>query len=145
MRYRRLSYRYAVVLGSGGLPSGARTPGDPWRTDRQQVTLAQPSWCPPADVYESQSTVTVTIELAGVDQDQLEALLFQDAVVVEGQRRLPPAEGGGVYHAAQIRQGPFRLEVPLPVPIDPDQVEAHYDGGLLRITFVKADRRQPGW
>lgn len=140
MRYRRLSYRYAVVLGSSR-PVAGQLLGDPWGVERQRVSLAQPSWCPPADVYETESTITVTVELAGVDQDRLEALLFQDAVVVEGQRRLPPAEGGGVYHAAQIRQGPFRLEVPLPAPIDPDRVEAHYDRGLLRITFVKADGR----
>ena len=143
MRYRRLSYRYAVVLATGGAASGAgpRPFGDAWRGEGRGVTLAQTVWCPPADVYETHSTITVTVELAGVDQDELDALLFEDALVVEGRRHLPPADGRGVYHAAQIRQGPFRLEIPLPAPIDPEQVDARYERGLLQITFARVDRR----
>ena len=141
MRYRRLGYRYAVVLASGGMTSGGRALGDQWRAGRLGVSLAQPSWCPPFDVYETQSSIAVTVELAGVVEDELDALLFEDAVVVEGRRRLPPAEARGVYHAAQIRQGPFRLEIPLPAPIDAERVEARYERGLLQITFVKLDRR----
>jgi HSP20 family molecular chaperone IbpA len=55
---------------------------------------------------------------------------------VEGRRQLPaPAEG--VYHAAGIRQGLFQVDVPLPVPVDADRVEARYDRGLLRITLPR--------
>jgi HSP20 family molecular chaperone IbpA len=42
-----------------------------------------------------------------------------------------------MYHAASIRQGPFRVELPLPAPIDPERVEARYDRGLLHITLAK--------
>ena len=143
VRYRRLSYRYAVVLASGGgAPAGDPGPwGESWRVGRPGVSLAQPSWCPPFDVYETESSIWVTIELAGVEEDELDALLFEDALVVEGRRRLPPAEPRGVYHAARIRQGPFRLEIPLPAPIDPERIEARYERGLLQVTFVKIDRR----
>ena len=43
-----------------------------------------------------------------------------------------------MYHAAGIRQGPFRVELPLPAPVDPERVEARYDRGLLRITLPEA-------
>jgi HSP20 family molecular chaperone IbpA len=43
-----------------------------------------------------------------------------------------------VFHAAGVRQGPFRLELPLPAPVDPDGVEARYERGLLRIALRKA-------
>jgi HSP20 family molecular chaperone IbpA len=58
-------------------------------------------------------------------------------LIVEGQRRLQTAGPHGVYHVAEIRQGPFRLELPLPVAIDQERVEARQDRGLLRITFPK--------
>jgi HSP20 family molecular chaperone IbpA len=45
-----------------------------------------------------------------------------------------------VYQAAGIRQGPFRAEVPLPVPVDAERVEARYDRGLLSITLPKGGR-----
>jgi HSP20 family molecular chaperone IbpA len=43
-----------------------------------------------------------------------------------------------VYHAAGIRQGLFRVELPLPAPVDPERVEARYDRGLLQVTLAKA-------
>ena len=78
----------------------------------------------------------VTVDLAGIDQDDLDVVLFEDALIVEGQRRLP-ADPGVVYHVAEIRQGPFRLELGLPGSIDQERVDARYDQGLLRITFLK--------
>src|SRR5690606_2540995 len=63
-------------------------------------------------------------------------LLFEDALIVEGERRLP-SPAAGVYHAAEIRQGQMRLELLLPVPIDLEQVDAHYERGLLEIRLLK--------
>ena len=42
-----------------------------------------------------------------------------------------------VFFMAEIRQGPFRLELPLPATIDQERVEARYDQGLLRMTLYK--------
>lgn len=140
MRYRRLRYRYAVMVTAGQ--------GRPF-DDTRQMELAGPRfaqtyWRPAADVCESERTIEVIVDLAGVDQDELDVILYQDAVIVAGQRRLSAAGPNGVYHVAEIRQGPFRLELPLPVTIDQERVEARQDRGLLRITFPKLERAQIG-
>lgn len=132
MRYRRLSYRYALVLE----PAQPRQLGLADLLSRTNVRLAQTSWRPPADVYETPSRVIVTTELAGIDPDSLDVLLFDDAIVVEGQRRIVPPEEG-VYQSAEIPQGHFRLEVPLPCQVEPDSVDASYEHGLLQITMEK--------
>ncbi|MGH2617467.1 MAG: Hsp20/alpha crystallin family protein, partial [Thermomicrobiales bacterium] len=135
MRYRRLSYRYALVL----------TTGQDWSVDAPRlaesagVRFAQTYWRPEADICESDSTIVVTVDLAGIDQDALDVVLYEDALIVEGQRRLSTAPNG-VYHRAEIRQGPFRLELALPAAFDLDRVDARYDQGLLRITFPKRQR-----
>ena len=135
MRYRRLSYRYALVLaGTQPLPWG-----DSRAQDQAGVRLAQTFWRPPADVCESTRAIEVTVDLAGIDQDELDVVLFEDALVVEGKRRLTPVGAKGVYHVAEIRQGPFRLELPLPVAVDQERVDARYDQGLLHITIPKRD------
>ena len=72
----------------------------------------------------------------GVGGWPFDVVLFEDALIVEGRRRLP-ADPGVVYHVAEIRQGPFRLELGLPGSIDQERVDALYDQGLLRITFLK--------
>jgi HSP20 family protein len=133
MRYRRLSYRYAVVMAT----SRPRPLGDTWNRQPASISLGQPVWRPAADVIETASEVIVLVELAGVDHDELDVLLFEDALIVEGERRLPPAHAAGVYHTAEIRQGQLRLELPLPAPIDPEQVDARYERGLLEMRLVK--------
>ncbi len=132
MRYRRLSYRYALVLTAN---QGGQF-GSQLVAERSSVHFAQTYWRPPADVCESDSTIEVTVDLAGIDQDDLDVVVFEDALIVEGRRRLP-ADPGVVYHVAEIRQGPFRLELGLPGSIDQERVDARYDQGLLRITFQK--------
>jgi HSP20 family protein len=139
MRYRRLSYRYALTL-TANLPGPF---GDPRALSPANIRLAQTFWRPAADVCESDNAVEVIVELAGVDQDELDVLLFEDAVVITGQRRVPPA-AGGVFHVAEIRQGPFRLELALPEAIDTERVDARYDQGLLKLTFPKRARALAG-
>jgi HSP20 family protein len=137
MRYRRMSYRYSVVLASGEpRPFGDRLVGL-----QSGVHIAQTCWRPPTDVYETADATLVTVDIAGVDVEMLDVTLFADAVVVEGRRRLPAAGENGFFHAAEIRQGPFRLELAFPTEIDAERVEGEYDRGLLRLTIPKLSTR----
>jgi HSP20 family molecular chaperone IbpA len=128
MRYRRLSYRYALVL----TPNEDQAWDNPRLAGSTGVRFAQTWWRPPADVCESERAIEVTVDLAGVDQEELDV-----------KRRLTTAPNG-VYHLAAIRQGPFRLELGLPVAFDLDRVDARYDQGLLRITLPKRQRAAHG-
>ena len=87
MRYRCLSYRYAMVV-----QSGQRWPfGDIWQSDRLRF-LVQTRWRPDADAYETTSTVEIIVDLAGVDEEDFEVQLFENVLVVEGRRRLPSCD-----------------------------------------------------
>jgi HSP20 family protein len=119
MRYQRLSYGYAVVV----------TPAVPTQT----------AWRPAADVYETPRTVSVTVEVPGIEPESLDVLCFENAVVVEGRRQLPIVEAGGIYHTAEIRRGPFRLEVPLPARVNTEPLELRCELGMLSIGFEKAE------
>ena len=132
MRYRHLSYRYALTIRSGQVWPVSEI----WPSERPRV-LVESRWRPDADTYETANAVEIIVDLAGVDEDDFEVQLFEDALVVEGQRQLRAPRESAVYHAASIRQGPFRLNLTLPGPIDADRVEAHYDRGILRVTLPK--------
>jgi HSP20 family protein len=132
MRYRRSTVRYSVVVRSDPPWSS----GDLWPSDRVRL-LVQGRWRPDADTYETPTTVEIVVDVAGVDEDDIELQLFEDALVVQGHRHLPADRQATVYHAASIRQGPFRLELPLPASIDPERVEGRYERGVLRISLHK--------
>ncbi len=141
MRYQRVRSRYVALVSVGqGLAYG-----DLLRTTRFSVAVAPRGWRPPTDVCETPDSIEVTLELAGVEDDDVEIQLFEDAVVIEGQRMPVVCAPDGVYHNAEIRHGPFRVEVQLPAPVDADAVNATYDRGYLRISLPKrAPRRGRG-
>src|ERR687887_184515 len=95
MRYRRVSYRYTMVLGSS--PSWSF--GEPWQNERVRL-LVPIRWRPDADTYETATTVQIVVDLAGVDEEDFEVQLFDD--VMRGNRLLalvtqrhPQAEPAG--------------------------------------------------
>jgi HSP20 family protein len=137
MRYRRIEYRYATVLAS----EQPGPIGGPWHGDRRDIRLAQTSWRPSADVFETADCIVVTVELAGVDPDDLDVVIFDDALVVEGQRHLPPDDPNGRFHGAEIRQGRFRLDVALPTAIDAERTSAESRRGLLEIRLPRPRAR----
>ena len=132
MRYRRLSYRYAMVLRGGQ----TWPVGEIWESERLRL-LVEPRWRPDADTYETATAIEIVIDLAGIGDDDFEVQLFEDAVVVEGHRRLPACQEGAVYQLAGIRQGPFRVELPLSAPVDSEGAEVRYERGLLRVSLPK--------
>jgi HSP20 family protein len=94
-------------------------------------------WRPAADIYETAGEVVVTVELPGVEEDDIDLMLYEDALVLQGQRRLPRPQEDSHYHSAEIRQGSYRLEVPLRGEVDRERVEARYDRGMLTVRLPK--------
>jgi HSP20 family protein len=131
MRFRRISCRYAEIVGEVPRAFAAEI----WDVVRPRG-LASPFFRPAADVVETRDAYVVTVELPGVDDDEMDLYVHPDALVVAGRRRCPGVPGAR-WHAAEIRYGPFRFDVPLPGDVDPESVDATTDRGLLRITFRK--------
>jgi HSP20 family protein len=133
MSHRRVTYRSATLrIAAQPWPFGAAA----WEHETLRL-LVQARWRPATDVAETTRSIEVTVDLAGVDEDDFEVQLFDNGLVVEGRRHLPSCGEDAVYHAAGIPQGFFRLELPLPARIDPERVEARYERGLLHVTLPK--------
>ncbi len=132
MRHRRVTYRSATLrIAVQAWPFGAA-----WEHETLRL-LVHARWRPATDVAETTRSIEVTVDLAGVDEDDFEVQLFDNGLVVEGRRHLPSCGEDAVYHAAGIPQGFFRLELPLPARTDPEGVEVRYDRGLLHVTLPK--------
>jgi HSP20 family protein len=132
MRYRRVTYHSTTLrLATQSWPLRAA-----WEHETLRL-LVHAGWQPASDLAETRTSLEVTVDLAGVDEDGFEIQLFDNGLVVEGRRDLPSCGEDAVYHAAGIPRGFFRLELPLPARIDPDRVEARYDRGLLHVTLPK--------
>ncbi len=136
MRCRRLSHRYAVFITRQEFR--LLTEGN-WKTEKIKMAKAHSYWYPATDIYETDVMIYITVELAGVKPDNIDITIYKDALIIEGQRHLAVNGQEGFYHIAEISQGPFRLELLLPVVIDPDQTEVQCEQGILKLTLAKIE------
>ena len=133
-RWRRVTTRTVHVMASSDW-----SPGDLLSLVAARPILVPTSWRPAVDVCETTDRITVTAELAGVVDDDLEIELYPDAVILDGSRPATACGPDAVYHAAQIRHGPFHAEIQLPELVDLDRSDATLEDGLLRLTLPKLD------
>lgn len=95
-------------------------------------------WRPPVEVYASDTALVVTVEIAGVREDEVQVVVDESVLHVTGTRANPAPHPKRTYHEMGIAYGPFEAEVFLPFPIVLDEVEAVYENGFLRVTLPRA-------
>lgn len=128
MRYRRLTLRLvhtAPVAPAGPLGWGG------------SAAVAH-EWRPPIDVCETADRLTVAVEVPGLVEDRTDVVLYQDGLVIEGERQVEACGPEGRYHVAEIRQGAFHVEIVLPVRVEAERVAATYGDGILHVDLPKA-------
>ncbi len=100
-------------------------------------------WRPSTDIIESEGTLYVVIEIAGMENGQIEVTLQERQLTIKGVR--PPrdlgnTEGHYAFHQLEINYGEFQTDITLPWPIDEDGIKAQYDDGFLVITCPRASQ-----
>ena len=103
----------------------------------QHSARRQPAWEPPADVIETEREVLVFLALPGVDQEGVEAVIDGAALVVAGNRILPPELRTAVIHRLELPQGRFERRLPLP-PGRYASVRRASVNGCLVVSLLKA-------
>ena len=119
-----------------------KTIDDMLRQVNPMLVLSEQAWRPQMDMYETPKEIIVVGEISGVDKEDLEVELDQKAVKITGLRRETARVPDMRYHLAEIVYGTFERILLLPVPIDPEQVKASYNNGLLKITMGKPFRKE---
>jgi HSP20 family protein len=91
--------------------------------------------------HDDPPSMTVLVELAGIDPDAVEVLISGRELTISGERRRPAAEGAR-YQQLEIDYGPFRRVLVLSEDVDGERAEARYERGLLVIALPLAERRR---
>jgi len=91
------------------------------------------SFRPAADFYETTQGLVLRLELAGVAAADVSLSLTGHELVVRGRRRPPPPEGIQRFVHLEMAFGSFERRFTLPIPVDPQRVEARYADGVLEV------------
>jgi HSP20 family protein len=89
------------------------------------------------DVHENEQAYTVTAELAGVDQKDIELSLQDNALTLRGEKRSERNEEDGGRRYSERSFGRFERTIPFAHEIDADRVEASCENGVLKVVLPK--------
>jgi HSP20 family protein len=100
----------------------------------------QRKWRPPTDVYETEDSVIVKVEIGGMSEQDFCVSLSNRNLSVSGVRRDPDCKLS--YQQLEIPYGHFYTEVFLPYAVERDEIQATYENGFLTVILpkVKAHR-----
>jgi HSP20 family protein len=106
-------------------------------------TLTTSSFAPAVDVYEDEHSVTLKIEVPGIDEKDIDVRIENNTLTVHGERKIEKEEKEENYRRVERQYGSFTRTFNLPTTVDSEKVSANYDKGVLKIALPKKAEAKP--
>ena len=92
-------------------------------------------WAPQIEVFQKNNELTIRADLPGLRRDDLNVEITDDAVHIQGERKLEREEEREGYYRSERSYGSFNRVIPLPEGAIGDQAKATFKDGVLEITM----------
>lgn len=99
---------------------------------------SQPMWAPRASAWQDDAGYELAIDLPGVPRDRIELRIEGNVLAVRGER--PSFWGDGETRSPTTCEAPvgaFARTFALPEPVEPAQISARLEAGVLRVTIAR--------
>ncbi len=94
---------------------------------------------PQVDVKETDASIIVSAELPGIDEKDVDVSLRDNVLTLKGEKKSETTEEKEDWHMMERHYGSFQRAFRLPDSIDPDQVTAAFDKGVLTVKVPKRE------
>jgi len=101
------------------------------------------SWLPPVDIAEDKDTITLTAELPGFKEDQIQIQMEGGVLTLRGERKFEEEKDGRNFHRVERSYGQFVRSFTLPNNVDREKIKANFADGLLKIELPKREEAKP--
>jgi HSP20 family protein len=100
-------------------------------------------WIPPIEVNYRDNIFVISAELPGVDDEDIQVTITDDAVIIRGERQYEKEqdEEGGIRRT-ELRYGEFYRTIPLPDGANPEQARAELRNGVLEIAVPVSESKK---
>jgi HSP20 family protein len=95
----------------------------------------------PMDAWREGDVFHLEFDLPGVATESIDLDVERNVLTVRAER--VPQNGDWEMLASERPRGIFSRQLVLGDNLDLDQIQAHYDGGVLRLTIPVAERAKP--
>src|SRR5947208_12369206 len=108
-----------------------------------EEALTTTSFAPPVDIYEDEHTITLKLEVPGIDEKDIDVRIENNTLTVHGERKMEKEEKEENFRRVERQYGSFTRSFTLPTAVDTGQVSANYDNGVLKIKLAKKAEAKP--
>src|SRR5689334_986546 len=116
---------------------------DSYATEGRDEALTTSTFAPAVDVYEDEHNVTLKVEVPGIDEKDIDVRIENNTLTVHGERKFEKEEREENFRRVERQYGSFSRSFTLPSSVDPGQVSADYEKGVLKIQLAKKVEAKP--
>lgn len=106
------------------------------KTDGEFMPLA-------VDVSEDDKTYTITAELPGIEEKDVDVNVTDDVLTLKGEKRAEKEEKDKSHYLCERSYGAFQRSFSLPADVDINKIDAKFMKGVLTVTLPKNPEAQP--
>jgi HSP20 family protein len=106
----------------------------PWHS---REWLGERDWSPRVDIGETDNTFVIKAEIPGVKREDVKVSVQNGVLLLDGERNDETSEQGLHFHRVERFHGSFNRSFTLPPSVDPNQVKANFNEGVLTISLAK--------
>lgn len=99
---------------------------------------------PAMDIVETEDAVEISAEVPGVKEEDLEASITGDILLLKGAKYSGYEDTADKFHTIERRYGSFRRQIPLGFSPEEGAVTADFADGILKLRIAKPANAQAG-
>ncbi len=107
-----------------------------------ETGLTEVSWRPRMDVSETDSQYLVTLDLPGVNPDQVDISVTDNQLTIRGERKEEKETKEKTFHRVERSYGSFFRTMMLPPGCDPSKIDASSRDGVINISIPKTEQKK---
>src|ERR1700721_4179039 len=95
---------------------------DSFGSEGREESLTTSTFAPPVDVYEDEHSVTLKIEVPGIEEKDIDVRLENNTLTVHGERKFEKEEKEENFRRVERQYGSFTRSFTLPTTVDAEKI-----------------------
>jgi HSP20 family protein len=99
------------------------------------------AFSPQVDAYETEKGYQIEVALPGLKREDIKVNFHQGRLTISGERHFKNEQNDRRYHVVESSYGSFSRSFQLPDTVEPRQIQAQFEDGVLRVTVPKNEEK----
>ncbi|GAB3297600.1 Hsp20/alpha crystallin family protein [Hymenobacter humi] len=99
------------------------------------------TFSPQVDAYETDKGYQIEVALPGLKREDVKVDFQQGRLTISGERQFKNEQNDRRYHIVESSYGSFQRSFQLPDTVEPRQIQANFEDGVLRVLVPKDEEK----